>query len=286
MEVARLNAAGGIDGRQVEVVIVDDATDPAKAQAATTKLIEQDKVVAVIGATGTGQTMAMRGDIDRAGIPQVSVAGGTVITADRSTSGSSRRRGPTRSSCPFTLKRLQAAGITKIGVIADSGGFGKDGVAVLKAEAPKFGMTVVSEQLFNPGDTDMTGQLTKIKSSGAQAVVMWTAGSEAATIAKNVQQLKLTIPLVGSHGNARTGVHHRRRRGGRGLHLRGGQDPRPRLLRGRHRGVQGRDGFHQALHRQVRQGARHVRGPRVRRLLDHRGRSQGRRPGLRRGEAA
>jgi branched-chain amino acid transport system substrate-binding protein len=80
MEVARLNAAGGIDGRQVEIVVVDDATDAAKAQAAATRLIDQDKVVAIIGATGTGQTMGMRGDVDRAGIPQVSIAGGTAVT--------------------------------------------------------------------------------------------------------------------------------------------------------------------------------------------------------------
>jgi branched-chain amino acid transport system substrate-binding protein len=203
MEAARLNAAGGIDGRQVEVVIVDDATDPAKAQAATTKLIEQDKVVTVIGATGTGQSMGMRGDIDRAGIPQVSIAGGTAITAQFDKLVFQTPWSNTLV-VPFTLKRLQKDGIKKIGVIADSGGFGKDGVAVLKAEAPKFGMTVVSEQSFNPGDADMTGQITKIKAAGAQAVVMWTAGSEAATIAKNMQQLKLTIPLVGSHGNART----------------------------------------------------------------------------------
>lgn len=203
MEAARLNAAGGIDGRQVEVVIVDDATDPAKAQVATTKLIEQDKVVAVIGATGTGQSMAMRGDIDRAGIPQVSIAGGTAITAQFDKLVFQTPWSNTLV-VPFTLKRLQADGVKKIGVIADSGGFGTDGVAVLKTQAPKFGMTIVSEQSFNPGDADMTGQITKIKTAGAQAVVMWTAGSEAATIAKNMQQLKLTIPLVGSHGNART----------------------------------------------------------------------------------
>jgi branched-chain amino acid transport system substrate-binding protein len=94
--------------------------------------------------------------------------------------------------------------VTKIGLIADAGGFGKDGVAVIKADAPTFGITVVADESFNLGDTDMTGQLTKIKTSGAQAVVMWTAGAEAATIAKNMQQLKMTIPLVGSHGNART----------------------------------------------------------------------------------
>jgi branched-chain amino acid transport system substrate-binding protein len=202
MEVAAINAAGGVNGQQIELFIEDDATDPAKAQAAAVKLIEQEKVVALIGATGTGQTMSMRGDVDRAGIPQVSIAGGTVITA---TFDKMVFQTPWSNSLvvPFTLERLKKDGITKIAVIADSGGFGKDGVDVIKKTAPSYGMTVVSEQLFNAGDTDMTSQLTKIKGSGAQAVVLWNAGKEAATVASNMKQLGMTVPLVGSHGNAR-----------------------------------------------------------------------------------
>jgi len=202
MEVAAINAAGGVNGQQIELFIEDDATDPAKAQAAAVKLIEQNKVVALIGATGTGQTMGMRGDVDRAGIPQVSVAGGTVITA---TFDKLVFQTPWSNSLvvPFTLERLGKDGITKIGVIADSGGFGKDGVDVIKKNVGAYGITVVSEQLFNAGDTDMTSQLTKIKGAGAQAVVMWNAGKEAATVASNMKQLGMTVPLVGSHGNAR-----------------------------------------------------------------------------------
>jgi branched-chain amino acid transport system substrate-binding protein len=202
MEVAAINAAGGVNGAKIELFIEDDATDPAKAQAAAVKLIEQEKVVALIGATGTGQTMGMRGDVDRSGVPQVSVAGGTVITAqfDKLVFQT-----PWSNSLvvPFTLERLKKDGITKIAVIADSGGFGKDGVDVIKKAVGAYGIAVVSEQLFNAGDTDMTSQLTKIKGSGAQAVVMWTAGKEAATVAANMKQLGMTVPLVGSHGNAR-----------------------------------------------------------------------------------
>ena len=76
MEVAKINDAGGINGRKVEVIFEDDGTDNTKAVAAVTKLISQDKVVAIIGSTGTGQSMAIRNEIDRAGIPQVSMAGG------------------------------------------------------------------------------------------------------------------------------------------------------------------------------------------------------------------
>jgi branched-chain amino acid transport system substrate-binding protein len=202
MEVARINEAGGINGRPIEVVYEDDATDEAKAVAATSKLIEQEDVVAIIGATGTGQTMAMRGDVQRAAIPQVSMAGGTVVTSPVdplvfATPWSNL------IVVPFTLDYLKSQDITKIGVISDSGGFGKDGVAVLEAEAPKAGIKIVANETFNPGDTDMTAQLTKIKGTDAQAVVMWTAGKEAAIIAKNMQDLAMDIPLYGSHGIAR-----------------------------------------------------------------------------------
>ncbi len=202
MEVERINAAGGVNGHPIKVVIEDDATDPAKAQAATVRLIEQEKVLAIIGATGTGQTMAMRADIDRAGIPQVSIAGGTVITAQFDPLVFQT---PWSNSIvvPFTLDHLVKQGIERVAVIADSGGFGKDGVEVIKAVAPKKGVEIVAEESFNPGDTDMTAQLTKIKGSDAQAVVLWSAGKEAAIVAKNMRQIGMDIPLFGSHGNAR-----------------------------------------------------------------------------------
>jgi branched-chain amino acid transport system substrate-binding protein len=202
MEVKRINEAGGINGRPIEVIFEDDGTDEAKAVAAASKLIEQDKVVAIIGATGTGQSMAVRNEIDRAGIPQLSMAGGSAITAKLDPQVF-QTPWSNKLVVPFTLAYLKKQGITKIGVISDTGGFGKDGNAVLAAEAPKAGVTVVSNQTFNPGDADMTAQLTNIKNSDAQAVVMWTSGKEAATVVKNAKQLGLTIPVYGSHGNAR-----------------------------------------------------------------------------------
>jgi branched-chain amino acid transport system substrate-binding protein len=201
-EVKRINDAGGINGRQVQVIFEDDGTDNTKAVAAASKLISQDKVVAIIGATGTAQSMAIRNEIDRAGIPQISMAGGNAITGTFDplvfqTAWSNAL------VVPYELDYLKKQGITKIGLISDSGGFGKDGKSVILAEAPKYGIQVVSDQSFNVGDTDMTAQLTNIKNSGAQALVIWTAGTEAATILKNAKQLGLTMPVYGSHGNAR-----------------------------------------------------------------------------------
>lgn len=202
LEVERINDNGGINGRPLEVIIEDDATDEAQAVAAASKLIEQEEVVAIIGATGTGQSMAIRSEIQRAGIPQVSMAGGTVITKQFDPLVFQTPWSNTLV-VPFTLDRLKADGIKKIGLITDAGGFGKDGREVILEQAEKAGIEVVSDQTFNPGDSDMTAQLTKIKNSGAEAVVMWTAGAEAATVVKNARELGIEVPLVGSHGNAR-----------------------------------------------------------------------------------
>lgn len=203
MEVAKINEAGGVNGHPIEIIYEDDATDPDTAVAATTRLIDKDAVIAIIGATGTGATMAMRQEIDRAGIPQLSPAGGTAITA---TFDPLVFQTPWSNSLviPYELAYIKDKGITKVGLIADSGGFGKDGAGVVKAEAAGAGITIVADETFNPGDTDMTAQLTKIKAAGAEAVLMVTAGKEAATVAKNMKDLGLTPPLFGTHGNART----------------------------------------------------------------------------------
>jgi len=201
-EVKKINDAGGIDDRQIELIIEDDATDDAKAVAAASKLIEQDKVVAIIGSTGTAATMAIRGDIDRAKIPQVSMAGGTVITNPVDPLVFATPWSNTIVA-PFTLAYMKEQGITKIALISDSGGFGKDGQAVVTAAAADAGMEIVADETFNPGDTDFSAQLTKMNKSGADAILMWTAGPEAASIVKAAKDLGIDMPLYGSHGNAR-----------------------------------------------------------------------------------
>ena len=202
MEVERINEAGGVHGRPIEVLIEDDASDAENAVAVTSRLVERENVIALIGATGTGGTMAMRQEVDRAGLVQVSVAGGTVITADFHPYVFQT---PWSNSIvvPFTLSYLEDQGIDRIALIADSGGFAKDGVEVIKQFIDDFDIEIVIEESFNPGDADMTSQLTKIRATDAEAVVMWNAGAEAATVAKNMAALNFDIPLFGSHGNAR-----------------------------------------------------------------------------------
>jgi len=200
--VARINEAGGINGREIEVIYEDDATDAAKAQAAAVRLIDEEGVLAIIGASGTGQTVAMRSDAERAGVPIVSMAGGSVITDDFS-EWVFQTPWPNRIVIPFVLKQMAAAGRTNVALISDTGGYGVDGRDCVLAHAQEAGVTLVADETFNAGDTDMSSQLTKIRAADPDAVLIWAAGKEAAIIARNARQLNMQQPLYGGSGIAR-----------------------------------------------------------------------------------
>lgn len=202
LEVERINAAGGIAGRRVEVIVEDDGTDVSRAVAAAAKLIERDKVIALIGATGTGTTMAMRGDVDRAGVVQLSPAGGTAIT-DVFDAHVFQTPWSNRIVIPFILSHMSEQGHMRVALLSDAGGYGRDGRGLILELAPRYGIQIVADETFNPGDTDMSAQLIKARASDADALLVWAAGKEATTIAKNKAQLALGIPWYGGSGQAR-----------------------------------------------------------------------------------
>jgi branched-chain amino acid transport system substrate-binding protein len=145
--------------------------------------------------------MAIRGDVDRAGIPEVALSAGSVVTNPIDELVFSTPW-PNTLVLPYLCKYLQSQNVTKI-AMTDTGGFGKDGLAVLQSEAPKYGITIVTSQTFNPGDTDFSPQLTNIKKSDAQAMVLINAGKDAAAVVKQANEIDLGIPIYGTHGNAR-----------------------------------------------------------------------------------
>ena len=202
LEAKRINDEGGVGGRRIEIIIEDDATDEAKSVAAATKLIEQDRVAAILGATGTGQSMAARTVIDRAGVPMISMAGGNAITGkfDKLVF---QTPWPNSLVVPLVLKKIAADGHSKVAVVSDSSGYGKDGLAVIMSDAAKNSLTIAANEVFKPGDTDFSAQLTKVKSSGADSVLLWTAGKEGAGIVKQAESLGLKVPMYGGSGQAK-----------------------------------------------------------------------------------
>jgi len=198
----QVNANGGINGHPLDIIIEDDASDPAKAATAAAKLINQDQVSALIGSSGTGPTLAIVPVVDKAKVPLISMAAGTKITSPvdplvfRTPPSDSMAITRVLTYLKNTLK------VKKIAILHDSNAFGTGGADELSAKAPKYGITVVARESYGSADTDMTAQLTKIQGTPAQAIVVWGTNPGPASIAKNMQQLGMTIPYIGSHGIA------------------------------------------------------------------------------------
>ncbi|MEJ1358259.1 MAG: ABC transporter substrate-binding protein, partial [Candidatus Sedimenticola sp. (ex Thyasira tokunagai)] len=97
---------------------------------------------------------------------------------------------------------MKKRGITKVALISGSGGFGKSGRVQSLALAPNHGIKVVADEAYGAKDTDMTAQLTKIRSTDAEAILNFGFGSGPAIVTKNVRQLGIKLPLYQSHGVA------------------------------------------------------------------------------------
>ncbi|GAB1391415.1 MAG: hypothetical protein AMXMBFR78_16180 [Rubrivivax sp.] len=201
MLVEQTNAAGGVLGRKLQLISYDSAGDAEKARTFTKRLIEQDKVDVIIGGSSTGETMAAVPLVEQAGVPFISLAGAVVII-EPVKKWVFKTPHTDRMACQKVFVDMKARGFTKAALISGSGGFDKSMRAECLKVAPTDGIQIVADETYGAADTDMTAQLTKIKSSGAQAVLNPGFGQGPAIVTRNYKQLGLTQPLYQSHGVA------------------------------------------------------------------------------------
>jgi branched-chain amino acid transport system substrate-binding protein len=199
MMVAEINKAGGIKGRKLELIVYDTQGDATKAKQGVNKLIKDDKVVAIIGPSTTGDSMAVITDVEKAEIPLISCAAGIKIT-DPVKKWVFKTAQNDVLAVMKIYKNLQKQKISKVAILTVSDGFGSSGREQLKLQAKEFDINIISDETFGPKDDDMTVQLTKIRESQAQAIICWGTNPGPAKVAKNVKQLGIKIPLYMSHG--------------------------------------------------------------------------------------
>jgi branched-chain amino acid transport system substrate-binding protein len=199
MVVDSINKAGGIKGQKLELVVYDTAGDATKAVQMATKLIKDDKVIAIIGPSTTGESMAVIPVAEREKVPLISCAAGSKITdpVKRYVFKTAQNDG---LAVAKIYEYLQKHKQNKVAILTVSDGFGASGREQLKSLAGKFGIQIVVDDTYGPKDTDMTSQLTKIRGSQAQALIVWGTNPGPAVIAKNAKQLGLKLPLYMSHG--------------------------------------------------------------------------------------
>ncbi|MBI2313852.1 MAG: ABC transporter substrate-binding protein [Betaproteobacteria bacterium] len=202
MYVEKINAEGGVIGRKLELISYDDGTDANKANAFAKRLIEDDKVDIIVGGTTTGSTMAMVPLVEKAGIPFISLAGAVVII-EPVKKWVFKTPHTDRMAAEKAFEDMKKRGFSKVALLWETSGFGQSGAKETRAVAPKYGMTLVGDESYGPKDTDVTPQLTKIKASGAQALLVFGFGQGPSIVTKNYGQLGMgSMPMYQSHGVA------------------------------------------------------------------------------------
>jgi len=197
----QINDNGGINGKQLKIIIRDTGGVESEAISLATKLIEQDNVVAIIGPTSTGESLAVIDTVNSKGVPLISLAADERITLPV---GSSTWVFKTPQTTFMAVQQIyayiHAQGFGKIAIMTDKKGFGAGGKKDLLGQALHYSLQIVSEQSFNNEDNIWDSYIADIKQSGAEAVVCWGTNPGPANFAKELK--KQDIPFFGSHGIA------------------------------------------------------------------------------------
>jgi branched-chain amino acid transport system substrate-binding protein len=200
--VEKINAAGGLLGRRLELHAYDSAGDAEKARGFVKRLIEQDKVDVLVGGSTTGETMAAVPLAESAGVPFVSLAGAVVIV-EPVKKWVFKTPHTDRMACEKIFADMRGRGATRVALISGAGGFDRSMRAECLKVAGKHGVEIVADETYGAGDSDMTAQLAKIKATpGVQAVLNAGFGQGPAIVTKNYRQLAIGAPLYQSHGVA------------------------------------------------------------------------------------
>ncbi|WP_136513331.1 ABC transporter substrate-binding protein [Geomonas edaphica] len=196
-----LNAKGGINGSKVEVVVYDTGGDATKAVQLANKLIKNDKVVAIVGPSTTGESMAVIPIAEKEQVPLISCAAGIKIT-DPVKKWVFKTPANDHVAAEKILIQAEKLKQKNIALITVSDSFGSSGREQLKQMAAKRGFKIVADEVYSPKDTDMTPQLTKIKAAKPDAIICWGTNPGPAIITRNIQQLGIKTQVYQSHGVA------------------------------------------------------------------------------------
>ncbi|HUU23930.1 MAG TPA: ABC transporter substrate-binding protein [Phycisphaerae bacterium] len=199
MLVQKINKDGGVVGRPLLLIVKDSGAKPENAISFARQLMDEDKVLAIIGPSTSGETMAIKNLCQEGKTILMSCAAAEdivnpvasyVFKTPQKDSDAARR----------IFEVLKAKGLLKVGVIVSNAGFGMAGKAQLEKIAPEYGVTIAISEAYDKQATDLTDVLTKLKGKDVQAVINWSIVPAQGLVAKNLKQIRLDVPLFQSHG--------------------------------------------------------------------------------------
>ncbi len=201
LAVEEINAAGGVKGRKLKLITYDNQGKPQESVSTVTRLIDQDKVVAVLGEVASSRSLAGAPVCQRKGVPMITPSS---TNPDVTAVGSMIFRvcfidpfqGKVGAKFAFeNLKKTKAA-VLYNRAQAYSTGLNSNFKDAFKA----LGGEIVAEQAYGDGDNDFSAQLTAIREKNADFIYVPGYYTEVVNIAKQAKKLGINVPLIGGDG--------------------------------------------------------------------------------------
>jgi branched-chain amino acid transport system substrate-binding protein len=208
--VDRINAAGGVKGRKIQMVTRDTQGDPTKAVNAVQEMMANEKVHAIFGPNNSGEALATTPIVARRGIPNIHCCGITSLidekkfpNAFRQTPNNDQSSDPPRIYCQKILK------LNKVAVIGDSTGYGTSAVTDSVNNFKKNGGDVVYQAQIDATQPDMMPDMLRMREAGAQAIVPWTVSTGMIARLLNARgAMGWDVPFVGHQAMGSGEVGH------------------------------------------------------------------------------
>jgi branched-chain amino acid transport system substrate-binding protein len=194
--LAMINDAGGVGGLKARIIICDSQNQEQQAVLCTKKLINDDQVNLLLGATGTPPTVAILPTVDAAGIPTFAVAGGSVAW-EPVKKWVFKTIAANDDQIPAEMDFLKSRGWLHAALIRDNSIFGKDTSDIVHAIAKQKGVEIIADEIYSPTDTDVTAQVTRIRALNSDIVLNLAQNlTTAVLVSKKITQLGMKTPIM------------------------------------------------------------------------------------------
>ena len=195
LAIRQINEAGGVLGRNLVLVPYDDRSSPEQAVRVVTRMIERDRVHAMVGSLHSGNILAAAPVVERARIPKLGI-GTSPVWLERGFTYLFRPLANTNVIAVQIVETINDLGFRRVGALGRADEFGHSGVNDLRTQLERVGIPVI-EEWFNPGDTDFSGQLTRLIHSDIDALIAFGVDADQGPIMRQARQNGFTGLVFG-----------------------------------------------------------------------------------------
>ena len=197
-----INARGGVLGKQVQLLIEDNKSDPKEAATAAEKLIVKDKVPVIMGAWGSSMTLAAMPKLEEYGVPMIVETSSAATITKRGNPWIFRISPPSEMEALGLEKYMKDLGIKKADFLAVNTDWGRGAVGAFGDLLKRSGASVGASEFMEQAATDMNAQITKIKADNADTLFVTTSVEQITLVLRQAQEQRLARKVITTGGSS------------------------------------------------------------------------------------